>query len=49
MSRLTEFLAATVNVPALKLGLEDKVLIINTNIAPWGFLDEEHILVKKIF
>ena len=47
MSRLTEFLAATVNVPALKLGLEDKVFIIN--IAPWGFLDEEHILVKKIF
>ena len=46
MSRLTEFLAATVNVP---LGLEDKAFIINTNIAPWGFLDEGHILVKKMF
>ena len=45
MSRLAESLAATFNVPR---GFEDKVFIINTNIAPWGFPDEGHILVENI-
>ena len=34
----------TANVPR---GFEDKAFRININIAPWVFLDEGHILVKK--